>query len=225
MNMLGMAIAAKGLNEMSRRSGRGGGYYGPSEPTEEEYFLGDCLSIIRECAKMPATEDTIIPVSTTRKRTRAEKKKGVPKEETREIYIAQINPRGVGFEGIETHTGLSPVIGMIDNDKMFVYSTSPEHLEIFVIEEYAYDHLGDYFYRTGNVAKDGLSPDFEEIRTKIVRVYNSRRVEPQAGFTTKPDQKSFSVRENWIKVADIVGAKRRACLERNKEPNAEQMGE
>lgn len=223
MNMLGVAIAAKGLNEMSR-SGRGGGYYGPSEPTEEEYLLTDCLEIIKECAKMPEMEDTILPVVTTKKRTLKQKIKGEPKENTHEIYFAQINPRGVKFEGIETHTGLSPVIGMIDNDKMFVYSTSPEHLEIFVVEEYAYDHMGDYSYRTGNVAKDGLSPDFEEVRTKIVRVYSSRRIEPQPGFTIKPDQKNFCVRDNWVKVADIVGAKRRACVERNKEPSAEEMG-
>lgn len=225
MNMLGFAIAAKGLNEMSRRGGRGGGHYGSKGPSEDDYFYGDCLEIIRECAKMPAMEDSIIPVETTRKRTRAEKKKGVPKEESREIYIAQINPRGVRFEGIETHTGLSPVIGTIDGDKMFVYSVNPESLEIFWVEEYAYDHMGDYHYRTGSVVKDGLDPKFEEIRIKSVRLTSAHDVRPNGSSTTTPNQKYFTVRDNWIKVADIVGKQRRACVERNKEPTAAQMGE
>lgn len=222
MNLLGVAIAAKGLNEMSRRSGRGG-YYGPSEPSEEDYFYGDCLEIIRECAKMPAMQDTIIPIETTRKLTRAEKKKGVPKGETREIYIAQINPDGVEFEGIETHTGLSPVIGTIDNDKMFVYSVRPEKLEIFWVEEYEYDHMGDYFYRSGNIVKDGFNPNFEEIRIKSVVATSARDVKPNGSSTTKPDQKYYSIRDNWIQVADIIGKQRRACVERCKEPSAEEM--
>lgn len=222
MNLLGVAIATKGLNEMSRRSGRGG-YYGPSEPSDEDYFYGDCLEIIRECAKMPAMEDTIIPVDTTRKLTRAEKKKGVPKKETREIYISQINPNGVKFEGIETHTGLSPVIGTIDNDKMFVYSVRPENLEIFWVEEYEYDHMGDYFIRTNNIVRDGFNPNFEEIRVKSVRLTGAHDVRPNGSSTTRPDQKYYSIRDNWIQVADIIGKQRRACVERCKEPSAEEM--
>lgn len=221
MNLLGMAIATKGLNEMSRR---GGGHRVADSLTEEEYFLADCLRIIRECAKMPAMQDTIIPIETTRKLTRAEKKKGVAKEETREIYIAQINPDGVEFEGIETHTGFSPVIGTIDNDKMFVYSVRPEKLEIYWVEEYEYDQLGDYDYCTGNVVRDGLSEDVEDVRVKQIRVANGT-VKYDGSWSVKPSQNKFSVRDNWVLVADLVGKQRKACLERNREPSAEELGE
>ena len=224
MNMLGFGLAVKGLNEMSKRGGSGGSYNAPNAPTEEEYLYGDCLDIIRECAKMPAMEDLIIPFEATRKLTRADKKKHLPKQENHEIYIAQINPHGVKFPGIETHTGLSPVIGTIDGDKMFVYSVRPESLEIFWVEEYAYDHMGDFHYRTGSVVKDGLNRKFDEIRLKSVKLTSARDVRPNGSSTITSAQERFTVRDNWIKVADIVGRQRRACIERSAEPTETEPG-
>jgi hypothetical protein len=221
MNMLGFGLAVKGMNEMSRR---GGGHRVADSLTEEEYFLADCLRIIRECAKMPEMQDTILPVSTIKKRTLKQKIKGAPKEETREIYFAQINPRGIRFDGIETHTGFSPVVGVIDNNKLFVYSKSPEYLEIYVVEEFSYDQLGDYDYCTGNVVRDGLSEDVEDVRVKQIRVANGT-VKYDGSWSVKPSQNKFSVRDNWVLVADIVGKQRKACLERNREPSAEELGE
>ena len=223
MNMLGFSMAAKGLNSMSRSGGRGG-YYGDNSLTEEEYFLVDCLKIIRECAKMPEMQDTILPVTTTKKRTLKQKIKGAPKEENREVYFAQINPRGVKFEGIETHTGLSPVVGVIDDNKLFVYSRSPEYLEIYVVEEFTYDQMGDYDYCTGNVVRDGLSKDFEEVRVKKIRV-DGRDVRFDGSWSMKSSQDKFSIRDSWVVVADLVGKQRKACKERNREPSAEEMGE
>ncbi len=225
MNMLGAKIAIDGLNRAFRSSGRGGGSYGLTEITDEEYFLADCLDIIREVAKMPEMEDSIVAVSTKKKRTLKQKIKGEPKEVNHELYIAQINPKGVKFPGIETHTGLSPVIGMIDDDKMFVYSTSPSKLEIYVVEEYAYDHMGDYHYRTGNVAKDGLSKDCREVRVKTYAVKSAHDIRFDGSFTVYADQKNFSARDNWVKVADLVGKQRRAYLAKTKEPTDQEMGE
>ena len=91
MNLIGMGLFLKGLSELNRHSGGGSGRYGHRrEPKEEDYLYEDCMAIIRECVKMPTMEDSIIPVTTTRKRTLKEKRKGVPKEVTHEIYIAQI---------------------------------------------------------------------------------------------------------------------------------------
>lgn len=224
MNMLGFKMAVDGLNKTFASSGRGGYDGGLKMPTDEEYFLADCLEIIKACVNMPQMEDSIIPVTTKKKRNLKQKIKGEPKEISHEIYIAQINPKGVKFDGIETHTGLSPVIGMIDDDKMFVYSRMPDSLSIMTFTEYKLSPFG-YYEGVGDVLKDGLSDDFEEVRTKEFAVRDAHHIEFKGSYRTRADQKHFSVMDNWVKVADIVGKQRRAFLEKTKEPTAEEMGE
>ena len=62
MNMLGVALASKALNNMSKGSGRGGHYYGGSELSEEEEFLINCKEIIESCSNMPGNEGSFIPI-------------------------------------------------------------------------------------------------------------------------------------------------------------------
>jgi len=139
MNMLGMKLAADGLNRAFGSSGRGGrSYYGkPDEQTEEELFLIDCKKIIEGCAQMPSTEGTFIPVTTEHKRTLKQKIRGEKNETTRELFIAKIkkgHDRPAEFEHI---SGLAKMIGMIDDDKVFIYEEygSEKTLDIIKFEE------------------------------------------------------------------------------------------
>ena len=189
--------------------------------TEEEYFLIDCFDLIKTCSEMTLMEDSIIPITTEKKLSHWEKKLGKKPEDVREIYFAQINPKGVKLGEIELPTKNVTAIGTIDKCKMFIYSTHPEKIEIIEVDEYLYDHIEDYYYRSNCIIRDGFNSDFEEIRIKNTIISDYTGITQNGTAIIHPYQKTFPLVCNWIKVADIIGKKRKACEERNTKPDLE----
>lgn len=183
--------------------------------TEEDYFYIDCLELIRECTKMPSMQDTIIPITTERKLSRKEKNAGKKAEETHEIYIAQISPNGINLDGIEFNN--SEIIGAIDNDKIFIFTKYLERLEIISVDKYSYEFYGDYYYKSGNILSDGIENEPEQIRITTLSVSNHYGITKKQ-TTINPSQYMQIQNNIWIRIADYIGRKRKACINKNQEP-------
>lgn len=229
--MIGMMVALNGLKEMERHRGRGGVDY-TQTPSEENYFLADCLDIITECSKMPAMEDTIVPVTTTKKRTIKQKKKGEPKQEEHSIYFAKINKETgkIKLDGFESPIAGITAIGMIDDDKMFVYSPKglrykPE-INVFTVQEYKYDDRAEKWIVTNDVLKNGITKDYVKIKARETRVSGPEESDiTYLGTTTmSPRKEIHTSNESWIHLANVVGKMRRECLAKNRDATEAEMG-
>ncbi len=146
MNLIGFSLAVKGLNGMSRSSGRGGYYSGgPKGPTDSSYFLADCKDIITECSKMPSMSGTMIPFSTEHKGVNPSTGRKQKTKEEHNIFIAEVNPDCSRFEHMPFDVSNYSVIGMIDNDRIFGLNSKTGRLDVIEVEaSYSYGPHGDF---------------------------------------------------------------------------------
>ncbi|MBR3885424.1 MAG: hypothetical protein IKJ33_03045 [Clostridia bacterium] len=187
MNMLGVALASKALNNMSKGSGRGGHYYGGSELSEEEEFLINCKEIIESCSNMPGNEGSFIPVTTEHKRTLKQKIRGEKNEDTREIFIAKIKNKNGNNPEFEGYNGLVKVIGMIDDDKIFEYEEygRSTKLSVMTFEEHTNSK------KVGNIMTDGYSSTDNDVHMSTTTVYGKSRVEVTGNTLNKKYGRGF----------------------------------
>ena len=64
-------------------------------------------------------------------------------------------------------------------------------------------------YRTGNVLDKGIDSNFDEIRMSSKIYSSAQEVRPGVSRTIKHGQTMFTANDNWIKVAEVVGQKRK----------------
>ena len=212
MNMLGM----KNLRSVLGKTGVSGGNSSlPQENKDDELFKA-YYQIIKECSKKSSMQEQIMPfISGTKKEIKLANK-GKDESAKHEIYFHKTNQSGLKFEGFETHLGGCRAIGMIDNDKLFVYNSLREELTIVSLVELCHDKNG--FCKEGaNLLSETLDNENNEVSMQTIQV-NDSHISKNTSLIHK-DQNMPN--DNWIKIAKIVKDAKIATIELNNEPQIE----
>ena len=177
MNLVGFSIAVKGLNNMSKSSGRGRYHSdGPSGPSAKNIFFAECKDIITECSKMPTMAGKMIPYEFKHKERNPYTGKKEKTQEEHKIFIAEINPDISEFENMPIDISKYSVIGMIDDDKIFGLNSKTGNLDIIEIEAcFSYGPHGDFDHYY-NISKEPLHR-WEHMSIVIKRVISATEID------------------------------------------------
>jgi len=144
MNLIGMGLLIKGLNEMSKHGGGGGGYhtYGPSA---EEVLLSECRKTLIDLEGKENISNTEVPAVTLKGKEKLSIKKR-KNQKLNSIQILEANPNGVKIDGVSLDLSKYSIIGTIDNKSFFALDKNTKEMIVVDIKEcYSYGPHGDFF--------------------------------------------------------------------------------
>ena len=161
MNLIGVAIAAKGLKEISR-SGGSGGYYS-SGPSAEEILLTEARKTLLELEGKKGISGKEVPAVTLK----GMDKLSISKRKDQKLHSLQIleaNPNGVKMDGVSMDLSGFSIVGTIDGARFFALDKNTKEMLVVLMTEYtSYGPHGDY-YRTRNlISADPILDETSEI--------------------------------------------------------------
>ena len=161
MNLLGVALVAKGLKEASR-GGSGGGYYAGG-PSEEEILLTEARKTLLGLEGKEGISGTEVPAVTLKGKDKLSIRKR--KDQSRHsLQILEANPNGVKMDGVSMDlTGFS-IVGTIDGSRLFALNKATKEMLVVEMKEYTYYGPHDDFFRDKNLlTTDPILDDTSEI--------------------------------------------------------------
>ncbi len=194
----------------------------PITDDPEIALLNDCREVIKYALSNPNAENSIIPVYTKHKKTLAEKFFYVEEPPKKlKIFISQINPNGIEFEGYNLDAKNYQVVGMIGKNSIFLYNNKTDDLVIKTIKQKQVNQFGEKF-TIRDVVKDGLSDEFTEIQISTVTLSSDLKSRGNSKVTTLNNE-ILEDWENWVPVSQIIRNQRMEYSKLLREPSDEEM--
>ena len=174
MNLLGVAIVAKGLNEMSKSGG--GGY---SDYTHilapEEVLLIESRKTLLEIENKENISGTEVPAVTLK----GADKLSVKKRKNQKLHSLQIlkaNPQGVKLDNVAIDLSEYSVVGTIDGSVFFALNKKTKDMVVIDISEYT-DHgpHGDFSRKKNLLTEEPISDNTSKINVDF-RVVNGEEI-------------------------------------------------
>lgn len=162
MNLLGVALVAKALNEASK-SGSGGGYYSAGGPSEEEILLSEARKTLLALEGKEGISGTEVPAVTLKGKDKLSIRKR--KDQSRHsLQILESNPNGVKMDGVSMDLSGFSIVGTIDGSRLFALNKTTKEMLVIEMKEYtSYGPHGDFFRDKNLLTTDPILDETSEI--------------------------------------------------------------
>ena len=227
MNLLGVALVAKGLKEASR-GGYGGGHgYYSSGPSAEEVLLTEARKTLLALEGKKDISGIEVPAVTLK----GIDKLSISKRKDQKLHSLQIleaNPNGVKMDGVSMDLSGFSIIGTIDGARFFALDKETKEMLVISMTEYtSYGPHGDY-YRTKNlISTDPILDETSEISIDFkVAKEDGIKVGVNAGL---PQRRTYydqiDKHQDIANLFELATAIRQRAKEREANANQTGMGE
>ena len=225
MNLIGMGLMIKGLSEMSKHSG-GGGYH-EFGPSEEELFLRECRTTLKEIETKENISGTEVPAITLKGSARFNRAKR-KEQKAHSLQILEANPSGVKLDGLSIDLSQYSVVGTIDKDRFFALDKNSKNLVVIDMREcYSYGPHGDFFsfnhLLNTELKNDETSEvyfDFRLVKENEMRVGCNANMPQKRCYLSEIDK-----HPDIASLFELANFVRQNAKEKQANANASEMGE
>lgn len=227
MNLLGVALVAKGLKEASR-GGYGGSYRSYSSgPSPEEILLTETRKTLLELEGKEGVSGTEVPAVTLKGMDKLSRKKR-KNQKLHNLQILESDPNGVKMDGVSMDLSAYSIVGTIDGSRFFALNKTTKEMVVINITEYTdYGPHGDFTREKNLLNSEPVSDETSEIAVNFTVVKEDG---VKSGYKTNMPQKRVYLDEidkhrdvaSFFELATVV---RQRAKERQANANASSKGE